>query len=68
MDEVAVLTETLNSTLQRHSRVAQAYEVEVANLTVEIIKLRNKVEELESTLTELAPLKDKEPKTTQAKP
>jgi len=48
MDEVAVLTETLNSTLQRHSRVAQAYEVEVANLTVEIIKLRNRVEELEA--------------------
>ena len=68
MDEVAVLTEVLNSTLQRHSRAAQNYEVEVANLTVEIVKLRSQIAELEQTLTELAPLKDKEPKTTQAKP
>lgn len=68
MDDVEILKETLNATLQRQSRVTQAYEVEVANLTVEIIRLRSQVEELESTLTELAPLKDKEPKVTQAKP
>ena len=48
MDEVAILTETLNNTLQRHSRVTQAYEVEVANLTVEVIRLRARVEELEA--------------------
>jgi hypothetical protein len=48
MDEIEVLTEALNATLQRHGRVAAAYEVEVANLTVEIIRLRSRVEELEA--------------------
>lgn len=47
MDDIAVLTETLNQTLQRHGRLAQAYEVEIANLTVEVIRLRARVEELE---------------------
>lgn len=67
MDEVEVLKETLNSTLQRNARIAQNYEIEVANLTVEIIKLRAQIAEFEQTLTELAPLKDKEPKATPAK-
>lgn len=68
MDEVEVLKETLNSTLQRQALTTQNYEVEVANMTVEIIRLRSQIAQLEQTLTELAPLKDKEPKTTQAKP
>ena len=49
MDDVEVLTETLNSTLQRHSRIAQNYEIEIANLTAEIVRLRGKVEELSPT-------------------
>lgn len=44
MDDVEILKETLNATLQRQSRVTQAYEVEVANLTVEIIRLLSQVE------------------------
>ena len=47
MDDVNVLTQTLNSTLQRHARVVQGYEVEIANLTAEIIRLKSKVESLE---------------------
>ena len=48
MDDIAVLTETLNSTLQRQSRIAQAYEVEIANMTAEIVRLRARVTELET--------------------
>jgi hypothetical protein len=61
MDEVAVLTETLNATLQRHGRLAQNYEIEIANLTVELIKLRQQVEEIEKLAeglqTEVKPAK-----------
>ena len=46
MDDVTVLTETLNSTLNRFAQKSQTYEVEVANLTAEIIRLRAEVEEL----------------------
>lgn len=48
MDDTEVLTETLNSTLLRHSKIMQNYEVEVANMTAEIVRLRNKVAALES--------------------
>jgi len=44
MDEVDVLTQTLNNTLQRHARVALGYEVEIANLTAEIVRLKAKTE------------------------
>jgi hypothetical protein len=49
MDDVNVLTQTLNATLQRHARVVQGYEVEITNMTAEIIKLNAKVEELQSS-------------------
>jgi hypothetical protein len=48
MDDLNVVTQTLNSTLQRHARVAQGYEVEIANMTAEIIRLKDQVEQLES--------------------
>lgn len=48
MDDVEVLTATLNNTLQRHSRLAQNYEIEIANMTAEILRLKAQVEELES--------------------
>lgn len=47
MDDIEVLTATLNSTLQRHSRLAQNYEIEIANMTAEILRLKAQVEELE---------------------
>ncbi len=50
MDEVEILKETLNSTLQRHARIAQNYEIEVANLTVEIIRLRSALDEVEAAV------------------
>lgn len=46
MDESEVLTQTLNATLQRHARVMQGYETEIANMMAEIIRLRAKIDEL----------------------
>ena len=48
MDDVTVLTETLNSTLNRAAQQRQNYEIEIANLTAEIIRLRAEVEELKN--------------------
>ena len=48
MDDVDVLPATLNNTLQRHSRLAQNYEIEIANMTAEILRLKAQVEELEA--------------------
>ena len=56
MDEIEILKETLNSTLQRQNRIAAAYEVEIANMTAEIVRLRSVIDELEGIL------KPKEPK------
>ena len=46
MDEVQVVTQTLNATLQRHARVVQGYEVEIANMTAEIVRLQAQIEDL----------------------
>jgi predicted nucleic acid-binding Zn-ribbon protein len=46
MDEVEVVTQTLNATLQRHSRVVQGYEIEIANMTAEIVRLQSQIKEL----------------------
>lgn len=48
MDEIKVVTDTLNATLQRHARVVQGYEVEIANMTAEIVRLKGHIEELKS--------------------
>jgi hypothetical protein len=46
MDEVTILTQTLNNTLQRHARATQAHEVEIANMTAEIIRLQARIDSL----------------------
>lgn len=53
MDDAEILTATLNNTLQRQSRITQSYEVEIANMTAEIVKLQS---QLEAASTELASL------------
>ena len=58
MDEVQVVTQTLNATLQRHARVVQGYEVEIANMTAEIVRLQSQIEELQSKETPAKPSKD----------
>lgn len=57
-----VLTETLNSTLQRHARAVQNYEVEIANLTAEIYRLQAKVKELEGAAEAVAKESANKPK------
>lgn len=52
MDDVEVLTATLNNTIQRQSRVTQNYEIEIANLTAEVIRLRSELESLTGQLNE----------------
>jgi len=44
MDEVQVITQTLNNTLQRHMKSVQSYEVEITNMTAEIVRLQSEVE------------------------
>jgi predicted nucleic acid-binding Zn-ribbon protein len=44
MDEVQILTQTLHATIQRAAQKAQNYEIEVVNLTAEILKLQSELE------------------------
>lgn len=60
MDEIQIITQTLNNTLQRHMRSVQSYEIEITNMTAEVVRLQNEVEsqktkceELESRLASL---------------
>lgn len=63
MDNVEILTQTLNSTIQRHTRTVQNYEVEIANLTAEIVRLQAQVEELEGAAVSVAKTTDSKPST-----
>lgn len=46
MDDISIVTQTLNNTLQRQTKLFQNYEVEIANLTAEVIRLQKSLEEL----------------------
>lgn len=50
MDDVEVLTATLNSTIQRHSRAIQNYEIEIANLTAELVRTKAQLEAAEAAV------------------
>jgi len=52
MSDNDVAVNTLNSMLQRHAKVVQGYEVEIANLTAEIYRLKNEIDLLKSSETE----------------
>lgn len=45
MDDVEIIKITLNNTIARHSKIVQAYEVEIANLTSQIVLLQSKLQE-----------------------
>ena len=60
--DVEVLSQTLNSTIQRHSRTVQNYEVEITNLTAELVRTQMEL----ATLKEAAEAKP-EAKATPAK-
>lgn len=48
MDDVEVLTATLNSTIQRHGRAVQNYEIEIANLTAELVRVKAQLDAAEA--------------------
>jgi uncharacterized small protein (DUF1192 family) len=62
MDNVEILTQTLNSTIQRHTRTVQNYEVEIANLTAEIVRLQAQVSDLEGAKEAAAKTPENKPK------
>jgi hypothetical protein len=43
------VTKTLNNVLSRHSKVVHGYEVEIANLTAEIYRLQDELEQLKGS-------------------
>lgn len=49
MNENEVVIQTLNAMLQRHAKVVQGYEVEIANLTAEVYRLKAQIEELKKS-------------------
>jgi ADP-glucose pyrophosphorylase len=54
MDEVQVITQTLNSNLQRHIKSIQSYEVEITNMTAEIVRLQSEVQVQKARAEDLA--------------
>ncbi len=44
MEEVEIIAATLNNTIARHAKTVQGLEVEIANLTAEIIRLQRQIE------------------------
>jgi predicted RNase H-like nuclease (RuvC/YqgF family) len=44
MEEAEIIAATLNNTIARYAKTVQSLEVEIANLTAEIIRLQRQVE------------------------
>jgi len=44
MEEVEVIAATLNNTIARYTKNVQSLEIEIANLTAEIIRLQSQLE------------------------
>jgi hypothetical protein len=49
MDEKDILLATLNSTIGRTTKLVQSYEIEIANLTAEVIKLQTQLESMSAS-------------------
>ena len=47
MDEVDIVTQTLDRVIQRHMKVIHAYEIEITNMTAEIIRLQKNISKLD---------------------
>ena len=47
MDDLEVLKTTLVNTINRMSKMVQTYEVEIANLSAEVVRLQNQVRTIE---------------------
>jgi hypothetical protein len=44
MDEVEIIKATLNNTIARYAKKIQEYEVEIANMTAQIVLLQSQLE------------------------
>lgn len=51
-DDAEILRVTLSNTIQRFSKIIANYEIEIANMTSEIIKLNSMIDEQENTMVE----------------
>ena len=47
MDDVQLLTKSLHSAIQRTVKQAQNYEIEITNMTAELLKLQAELEDKE---------------------
>lgn len=46
MEEAEIIAATLNNTIARHAKYVQSLEIEIANLTAEVIRLQKQAETL----------------------
>jgi peptidoglycan hydrolase CwlO-like protein len=44
MDEAEIIAATLNNTIARNAKTVQGLEIEIANLTAEVIRLQKQLE------------------------
>lgn len=44
MEEAEIIAATLNNTIARHAKTFQSLEIEIANLTAEVIRLQKQIE------------------------
>ena len=49
MEEAEIIAATLNNTIARHAKNVQGLEVEIANLTAEVIRLQKQLEAVTKT-------------------
>ena len=42
MEDAEIIAATLNNTIARHAKTIQSYEIEIANLTAEVLRLKKK--------------------------
>lgn len=59
MDDVEILKTTLVSTIERHAKAVQQYEIEIANITAQMLLLQSMLEKQKEHKAEIVPLEDK---------
>lgn len=51
MEEAEIIAATLNNTIARNAKTVQSLEIEIANLTAEVIRLQAQLKSLPTTQT-----------------
>jgi regulator of replication initiation timing len=52
MDDTEIISQTLNTMMNRHMKAVQNFEIEIANLIAEVARLQAQKEDLEKRLAE----------------